>query len=195
MPGAYAELAYDPKLHPFREDGGWDADHCMITYNGRFYDCECPEGVDRVCDMPIYRNRGKTRTQWIAENSISELNTQDVMYVCRSLTPTTDQVRDDATMETGPSPELVCSTLRLNKDKMYFIIGGKNVITHEGNKNVYAKLRNGWPIAGCKWGSIKDATKFKSIEKAQKALSLNKEWAIYCDATIAKINPLNYKDK
>jgi hypothetical protein len=46
---------------------GWEPDHCVVEYRGKFYDAECHEGVDRVRDLPIYKNRGKTRTQVIRE--------------------------------------------------------------------------------------------------------------------------------
>lgn len=67
--GAECAPAYDPELHPFREDGGWDADHFVVLYRGRFYDCEMPEGVEHVRDLPLYRNRGKTRAEVLAERA------------------------------------------------------------------------------------------------------------------------------
>lgn len=69
VPGAEVAPAYDPELHPLREDGGYDADHFVVVFEGRFYDCECPEGVDQVRELPIYRHRGKTRTQVLAERA------------------------------------------------------------------------------------------------------------------------------
>lgn len=65
--GAESVPAYDPELHPFREDGGWDADHFVVAFKGRFYDCECPEGVEQVRELPIYLNRGKTRAEVLSE--------------------------------------------------------------------------------------------------------------------------------
>lgn len=29
--------------------------HCFLTMKGRWYDAECPEGVDNVLDLPIFR--------------------------------------------------------------------------------------------------------------------------------------------
>lgn len=98
VPGAEANWAHDPELHPFDEDCsecgkpafvvspqehhhgtlesidhdadadhkalvGWEPDHCVVEYQGRFYDAECHEGVDRVRDLPVYKNRGKSRIQ------------------------------------------------------------------------------------------------------------------------------------
>lgn len=70
IPGAEVVPAYDPELHPLREDGGYDADHFVIVFEGRFYDCECPEGVNHVRDLPIYQNRGKTRAQVLEERPL-----------------------------------------------------------------------------------------------------------------------------
>lgn len=63
VPGAAALPAYDPDLHPAREDGGWDCDHFVVEFAGRFYDAECHSGVDRVRDLPIYRHRGQSRSE------------------------------------------------------------------------------------------------------------------------------------
>ena len=66
--GAQAIWAYDPEIHPpVSEDGGWDPDHCVVEYQGRFYDAECHEGVDHVRDLPIYKNVGKSRAQVLRE--------------------------------------------------------------------------------------------------------------------------------
>lgn len=46
---------------------GWQPDHCVVEYQGRFYDAECHEGVGRVRDLPIYKNRGKSRSRVIRE--------------------------------------------------------------------------------------------------------------------------------
>jgi hypothetical protein len=62
VPGATATPAYDPELHPTREDGGWDCDHFVVEFAGRFYDAECHSGVERVRDLPIYRHRGQSRS-------------------------------------------------------------------------------------------------------------------------------------
>lgn len=68
VPDAEAVPAYDPELHPSREDGGWNLDHFVILWRGRFYDAECHEGVECVKDLPLYRNRGKTRAQVLCQN-------------------------------------------------------------------------------------------------------------------------------
>jgi hypothetical protein len=65
VPGSAAIPAYDPELHPVRADGGWDCDHFVVEFAGRFYDAECHSGVDRVRDLPIYRHRGQTRSEAI----------------------------------------------------------------------------------------------------------------------------------
>lgn len=67
--GAECVPAYDPELHPFREDGGWTADHFVVQHKGRYYDCEAPDGTDHVRDLPLYRNRGKTRAEVLAERA------------------------------------------------------------------------------------------------------------------------------
>lgn len=38
-----------------------DAHHCVIRYEGRFYDAECPQGVDRLEDLPYLRPGGNPR--------------------------------------------------------------------------------------------------------------------------------------
>lgn len=43
--------------------------HYVLVHNGRFYDAEAPEGMEAVCDLPIYHNRGKTRAQVVAERA------------------------------------------------------------------------------------------------------------------------------
>jgi hypothetical protein len=70
VPGAEAVWAYDPELHPPMFDNdpeSWLPDHCVVLYEGRYYDAECHEGVDRVRDLPIYKNAGKSRAQVIRE--------------------------------------------------------------------------------------------------------------------------------
>jgi hypothetical protein len=52
---------------------GWTSDHCVIEYRGRFYDAECHEGVDRVRDLPIYKNRGKTRSEILRERDTKQV--------------------------------------------------------------------------------------------------------------------------
>jgi hypothetical protein len=44
-----------------------DYSHCVIRYNGRFYDAECPQGVDSLDALPLVKNRGRTREQIIAD--------------------------------------------------------------------------------------------------------------------------------
>ena len=31
-----------------------DPNHCYVRYNGRYYDAECPEGVNSPDDLPIF---------------------------------------------------------------------------------------------------------------------------------------------
>mgnify|MGYP001613421303 FL=1 len=36
----------------------WRTDHGFVEWNGRYYDAECPDGVDEVDDLPIFGGRG-----------------------------------------------------------------------------------------------------------------------------------------
>lgn len=40
--------------------------HCIIKFEGRFYDAECPQGVDKLEEIPFLLNRGKGRAEVIA---------------------------------------------------------------------------------------------------------------------------------
>jgi hypothetical protein len=31
-----------------------DVDHCVLVYNGKFYDADCPDGVDRWSQLPMF---------------------------------------------------------------------------------------------------------------------------------------------
>lgn len=42
-------------------------DHCLVEYQGRYYDAECPEGVDSPELLPIYNNEGRTRLEVLTE--------------------------------------------------------------------------------------------------------------------------------
>jgi hypothetical protein len=45
-------------------------EHCIIEYNGRYYDAECIEGVDDWLDLPIYRDiKWKLSTDSITSRS------------------------------------------------------------------------------------------------------------------------------
>ncbi len=44
-----------------------DNDHCLVEFQGRFYDAECPEGVERPELLPIYNNEGRTRLEILTE--------------------------------------------------------------------------------------------------------------------------------
>lgn len=52
-----------------------DNDHCLVVYEGRYYDAECPQGVDKPEDLPIYNNAGRTRLTILTERQklISDL--------------------------------------------------------------------------------------------------------------------------
>ena len=45
----------------------WTPAHIFVKHEGRFYDAECHEGVDRIVDLPLYRNAGKSREQVLQE--------------------------------------------------------------------------------------------------------------------------------
>lgn len=47
--GAYA--AWGHTVDPDLVDG---SEHCVIVYKGRFYDSQCPEGVDKIEDIPFW---------------------------------------------------------------------------------------------------------------------------------------------
>jgi len=38
-------------------DSSYIADHCVVIFNGRFYDAEAPDGADSVWDLPIWEQR------------------------------------------------------------------------------------------------------------------------------------------
>jgi hypothetical protein len=47
---AYAAAELIPEAFP-----AWmDEDHCVLVYRGRFYDADCPDGVDDVEDLPMF---------------------------------------------------------------------------------------------------------------------------------------------
>jgi hypothetical protein len=44
-----------------------DASHCILVLGGRFYDAECPEGVDELREIPLLLNKGRTREEIMSE--------------------------------------------------------------------------------------------------------------------------------
>jgi len=41
--------------------GRWDYAHCFVCYNGRYYDAECPEGVDDWEELPYFQRANSRR--------------------------------------------------------------------------------------------------------------------------------------
>lgn len=35
--------------------GRWNHDHCFVEYKGKYYDSECPQGVDSWEDLPYFK--------------------------------------------------------------------------------------------------------------------------------------------
>ena len=44
-----------------------DCAHCVIQFRKRYYDAECIEGVDHLRDIPLVRNKDKSRDQVLRE--------------------------------------------------------------------------------------------------------------------------------
>ena len=40
-----------------------DLQHIVIKWNNKFYDAECITGVDKICELPVWINRNKTRNE------------------------------------------------------------------------------------------------------------------------------------
>lgn len=47
------KLVFDGKID---EEPDW-FDHCCVYYNGKYYDAECPQGVQDWRDLPFYESR------------------------------------------------------------------------------------------------------------------------------------------
>jgi hypothetical protein len=47
-----------------------DGDHYVIYFAGKYYDAECPNGVDDWHDIPLIRNKDKTREEVLAERGV-----------------------------------------------------------------------------------------------------------------------------
>lgn len=65
IPGA--EALWDDQLPGFNLTSYDAGDHCVLVYEGRYYDAECHLGVDYWEDLPFWRNKGKTRTEILQE--------------------------------------------------------------------------------------------------------------------------------
>jgi hypothetical protein len=56
---AYAASEIIPGSFP-----SWvDEDHCVLVYEGRFYDADCLDGVDDVNELPMLDNPGHPRPE------------------------------------------------------------------------------------------------------------------------------------
>lgn len=40
-----------------------DVDHCVLVYNGKFYDADCPGGVERWDELPMFADPQGKRPQ------------------------------------------------------------------------------------------------------------------------------------
>lgn len=49
------------------DDEGYDCSHYVVEYQGKYYDAECIDGVASLDDLPIIKNRKKTREQVFKE--------------------------------------------------------------------------------------------------------------------------------
>ena len=38
-------------------------DHCVLVYDGRFYDADCPDGVDRWSELPMFADPAHERPE------------------------------------------------------------------------------------------------------------------------------------
>lgn len=45
----------------------WFEEHCLILFDGRYYDAECLKGVTNWRNIPLFLNRKKTREQVLRE--------------------------------------------------------------------------------------------------------------------------------
>ncbi len=52
----WAELAADRIPGAFTVWIDPDVDHCVLCYDGKFYDADCPDGVDRWGQLPMFAN-------------------------------------------------------------------------------------------------------------------------------------------
>ena len=50
------EALYHDDMLDCTENEAMHWSHCFIAYEGRFYDSECPEGVDKWRDLPVFVN-------------------------------------------------------------------------------------------------------------------------------------------
>ena|ERR1700730_4190281 len=46
--------------------------HCVVIFEDKFYDAECHDGVSNWKDLPVYKDRRKTREQVIAARTAGE---------------------------------------------------------------------------------------------------------------------------
>jgi hypothetical protein len=38
-----------------------DVDHCVLVYDGKFYDADCPDGVDKWSELPMFADPQQDR--------------------------------------------------------------------------------------------------------------------------------------
>lgn len=48
----------------------YGVNHFVICFNEKYYDAECPDGVDRITDIPCYKNRNRTREEVLKKPKI-----------------------------------------------------------------------------------------------------------------------------
>lgn len=49
------------------DDIGYEVNHCVVEYDGKYYDAECFGGVTNAAELPIFTNFGKSRWQVFQE--------------------------------------------------------------------------------------------------------------------------------
>lgn len=54
------------------EDSEPSLNHCVIRFQGRYYDAECIDGVEHPSQLPIAMNMSKTRPQVLSERRAYE---------------------------------------------------------------------------------------------------------------------------
>ena len=47
-------------------DGDVDLAHQVVVWNGKYYDAECHDGVQKLADLPMAKNVGRSRADVIA---------------------------------------------------------------------------------------------------------------------------------
>lgn len=60
---AWAELAAQRIPGAFTAWIDPDVDHCVLVYGGKFYDADCPDGVDRWSQLPMFAHPEEERPE------------------------------------------------------------------------------------------------------------------------------------